>query len=146
MRPPQRTVVYKAGDEVEVIGKEEGFYTSYYEATVVSVLPYGRYEVQYKTLIVDEETKIPLKEAVLAKDLRPVPPLVNTRGEYKLYQAVNTFDNDGWWYGMIVGRISCTGGKGYNVYFSSTNETLPYNCSRIRVHHEFFDAEWQQID
>lgn len=137
-------IAYNVGDNVEVIGKDEGFLGSYYEATVISVLADGRYEVQYKTLIVDEETKIPLKETVLPKDLRPVPPCVRTRGgHYEMYQAVNVFDNDGWWYGKIIGL---TGVKGYYVHFSSTNETLPYHCSRLRVHHDFIHGDWHQIN
>ncbi|XP_057452329.1 protein AGENET DOMAIN (AGD)-CONTAINING P1-like [Lotus japonicus] len=145
MEVPPPPVIYNIGDQVEVIGHEDGFFDSYFEATVVSLLDGGRYWVEYETLVEDDETGIPLKEAILPTNLRPAPPRVNVRGEYKLDQMVNVFYNDGWWYGRVNGKILGYHAKGYTVHFSTYNETLPFHCSCMRVHHDFIDGEWHRV-
>ncbi|XP_031112035.1 uncharacterized protein LOC116016007 [Ipomoea triloba] len=95
------TVGYRIGDAVKVLSNEEGFVGSYYEATVVGVLPGGRgYVVQYKTLLTDDFSA-PLTEMVPADEIRPKSPNVYAY-LYYISQKVDAFDNDGWWVGNIT--------------------------------------------
>ncbi|MED6149497.1 hypothetical protein PIB30_063075 [Stylosanthes scabra] len=139
MRPPLKRVDFRPGDKVEVCSKEEGFLGSYYEATVLSRHETGRYVVRYKTLLRDDAVSEPLTKTLFPRDIRPSPPKVYTRGEFSLYQAVDAFDNDGWWSGEITGRI---GPHHYYVYFRTTNEEIAYPSSKIRVHHEWVNGDW----
>lgn len=141
--PPPRPVVYNVGDKVEVIGKEEGYVGSYYNATILSVLEDDRYKVQYESFIEDEETQTPLKDTLLKKDIRPKPPRVRTGSEFKPGQNVDAYDHRGWWNGKIIGDIEGVWGH-YCVYYESSNEYVEYSASRIRVHHEFVDGHWLQ--
>ncbi|KAL8540026.1 hypothetical protein ACS0TY_001573 [Phlomoides rotata] len=83
---------------------EEGFVGSYYEAMVVAHLPKNDYVVQYATLVTDN-LSTPLKEAASDAEVRQRPPLIRAR-EYRSYDVVDAFDNDGWWAGMITGRAA----------------------------------------
>lgn len=138
MAPPR---AYSIFDKVEVIGYEQGFLGSYYEATVVSVLGDGRYQVLYKNLIEDEETKIPIKEKLFPRVLRSRPPRVRTV-EFKVGQNVDVFINEGWWIGKIV-AVDIERSL-YMVYFRSTNKITEYHSSSIRVHQDLIDGLWYQ--
>lgn len=122
---------------MEVCGKEEGFFGSYYEATIVSYLNNARYVVRYKTLVDDDEAK-PLTETVNLRELRPSPPLVRSTSEFSLHQKVDAFHNDGWWVGEITGKS----GSQYTVYFATSNEEIVYPSSQIRVHQDWVNGEW----
>jgi len=142
MRPPMRRVDYKIGDKVEVCSREEGFFGSYYKATVVSCLQNGQYMVQYKNLLLDDKSG-PLVETVYPYELRPTPPRVRNPHEFQLNQKVDAFHNDGWWVGQITSeKIIDEEGHCYWVYFSTSSETNYYHYDQIRVHHEWFGGEW----
>ncbi|KAK8524899.1 hypothetical protein V6N13_015896 [Hibiscus sabdariffa] len=67
--------VFSKGDRVEVCSKEEGFWGSYYEATVVSPLHSNTlYKVQYKNLVEEEDQTRPLVEIVSADEVRANNP------------------------------------------------------------------------
>ncbi|MED6159229.1 hypothetical protein PIB30_040345 [Stylosanthes scabra] len=93
--PPNRRVTFRRGSKVEVIGKEEGFFGSYYEATIVTCLGMGCYVVQYENLLDDNGLK-PLLEVVKLKDLRPIPPNndANLDG-FEVNQRVDVYHNEG---------------------------------------------------
>ncbi|KAK8648576.1 hypothetical protein V6N13_129325 [Hibiscus sabdariffa] len=67
--------VFFKGDRVEVCSKEEGFWGSYYEATVVLPL-HGNtpYKVRYRNLVEEEDQTRPLVEIISADEVRPMPP------------------------------------------------------------------------
>ncbi|KAL8510685.1 hypothetical protein ACS0TY_017488 [Phlomoides rotata] len=83
---------------------EEGFVGSYYEAKMVAHLPKNGYVVQYATLVTDD-LSAPLKEATSDAEVRQRPPLIRAC-EYRPYDVVDAFDNDGWWVGRITGRAA----------------------------------------
>ncbi|KAL1363149.1 hypothetical protein HN51_011340 [Arachis hypogaea] len=143
MRPPFRSRVrFQIGQKVEVCGKEEGFFGSYYEATIVSCVGNSCYLVQYKNLLSATEPNKPLVEMVKLKDLRPIPSEDLGSHEFIVNQNVDVFDNDGWW----VGKITSKRGSRYSVYFSSTNEEIVYPSSQIRVHLDWIDGSWVYQD
>lgn len=136
MDPPRRRYRFYNGEQVEVCSKEEGFLGSYYEATIVSYLNNGRYKVQYRNLM-NEDESMPLIENVYPGELRPLPPQIHT-SVFSPYQIVDAFQNDGWW----VGEIRARRGSIYYVYFNSTNEEIAYPTSQIRAHHEWVNGLW----
>ncbi|RAL45028.1 unnamed protein product [Cuscuta campestris] len=132
-----QTVGYRKGDAVEVASNAEGFVGSYYEATVVAELPGGKgYVVQYKTLVNDDHSG-PLTEAVSAAEIRPHPPEIKA-AEFDMEEAVDAFDNDGWWLGRISGKI----GNRYYVYFDSSADEILYPRHKIRVHLDWDRHAW----
>ncbi|XP_057452328.1 protein AGENET DOMAIN (AGD)-CONTAINING P1-like [Lotus japonicus] len=142
MSTPPR--VYTPGNRVEVMGYEPGFIGSYYEATILTVLDDGRYEVIYKNLVEDEETKIPLKEYLRPQDLRPRPPPVREAIEFKLTQHVDVFINEGWWIGAVAAKDMDR--SVYLVYFESTGKAAEYDSSLVRVHQELINGLWYRSD
>ncbi|BAT74029.1 hypothetical protein LR48_Vigan01g083000 [Vigna angularis] len=138
MRPPRKKVNFRPGDKVEVCSNEEGFFGSYYLATVVSALDNGLYVVRYDTLLEDDESK-PLTLTVFPRELRPKPPRIATSSSFARYQRVDAFDNDGWWVGEITGKVDL---DRYYVYFSTTHEEILYPASAIRVHQEWINGQW----
>ncbi|XP_019224138.1 PREDICTED: DUF724 domain-containing protein 3-like [Nicotiana attenuata] len=132
-------MAFQKGDEVEVESGELGFIGSYYEATIVSCIGTSRYKVKYKTLLTEDESEL-LEEIVPASEVRPVPPhIANPDGGFRLYDGVDVFDNDGWWFGFIYGKI----GSDYIVYFPTTDEELKYPPDVLRAHQEWtYKGEW----
>ncbi|OIS97428.1 PREDICTED: DUF724 domain-containing protein 3-like [Nicotiana attenuata] len=101
-------MAFQKGDEVEVESGELGFIGSYYEATIVSRIGTSCYKVKYKTLLTEDESEL-LEEIVPASEVRPVPPHIeNPEGGFSLYDGVDVFDNDGWWFGFIYGKLGLT--------------------------------------
>ncbi|XVE96864.1 hypothetical protein REPUB_Repub02eG0260100 [Reevesia pubescens] len=133
--------VFCEGDKVEICSKEEGFFGSYYEATVVSPLNNNTlYKVIYKNLVEEEDQTRPLVEIVSADEVRPLPP--RTVGEatqiFYYLERVDAFDNDGWW----VGNISGKQGSKYWVYFDTTGDEIAYPVSQLRNHVEWCKGKW----
>ncbi|MED6170045.1 hypothetical protein PIB30_026897 [Stylosanthes scabra] len=139
MPPPNRRVTLRRGSNVEVIGKEEGFFGSYYEATIFKCLGMGCYVVQYMNLLEDSGRK-PLLDVVRLKDIRPIPPDHDADLDgFEVNQCIDVYDNEGWW----VGEIKSKRRRGeYFVYFSSTNEEIVYSAPQIRTHMEWSNGSW----
>ncbi|KAK7857476.1 duf724 domain-containing protein 3 [Quercus suber] len=88
-------------------GNQVGFVGSYYVATVITNKGNHSYVVHYRNL--------PLTEIVAADELRPMPPKVSAT-RFSLYDAIDAYDNDGWW----VGTISEKQGSNYYYVFFNT--------------------------
>ncbi|KAL9145770.1 hypothetical protein ABFS82_13G065400 [Erythranthe guttata] len=131
---------FRRGDLVEVASVEEGFVGSYYEATIVTdLVMMNEYIVQYKTLL-KEDLSGPLREVATAAEVRPRPPKIPPpANEFRLYDVVDAFDNDGWWAGKITGR---TGDGRYYVFFETTGDELPYPKDTLRVHQDWVNGNW----
>ncbi|XP_060190327.1 protein AGENET DOMAIN (AGD)-CONTAINING P1-like [Lycium barbarum] len=127
---------FRKGDHVEVASKEDGFLDSYYEAIVISQPFKKDYIIQYKTLLKDDLSG-PLKELVTLSELRPVPPRI-TANVFSLFDQVDAFDNDGWWVGIITGKI----GTKYYVYFDTFGVECEYDESDLRAHQDWVDGQW----
>ncbi|MCD7450716.1 hypothetical protein HAX54_008170 [Datura stramonium] len=138
----ETTKVFQKGDEVEVASQVYGFIGSYYTATIVSSIGAYHYRVKYKTLLTDDKSA-PLEEIVTVSEVRPVPPdhqhetTVQGNG-FHLYHMVDVFDNDGWWFGLITGKI----GHKYSVYFPTTGDEIAYPTDVLRFHQEWSNGKW----
>ncbi|MCD9644167.1 hypothetical protein HAX54_032184 [Datura stramonium] len=137
----QVTKEFQKGDEVEVASQEYGFIGSYYTATIVSnSLDASHYKVEYKTLLTDDESA-PLEDVVTAAEVRPVPPdqhEIMSGNNFRLYDMVDVFANDGWWFGFISGKI----GQDYYVYFPTTGDNIAYPSHVLRFHQEWSNGKW----
>ncbi|KAH0749741.1 hypothetical protein KY290_028973 [Solanum tuberosum] len=136
----QITKVFQKGDEVEVASQVYGFIGSYYEATIVYPIGAYHYKIKYKTLLTDDESG-PLEEMVSAAVIRPVPPHQDktmSENGFHLYDMVDVFANDGWWFGFISGKI----GEEYYVYFPTTADNIAYPRHLLKYHQEWANGKW----
>ncbi|XP_027773370.1 DUF724 domain-containing protein 6-like [Solanum pennellii] len=136
----QITKVFQKGDEVEVASQVYGFIGSYYHATILSPVGAYHYKIKYKTLLTDDESA-PLEEMVSAAVIRPVPPHQHetmSENGFHLYDMVDVFANDGWWFGFISGKI----GEEYYVYFPTTADNIAYPRHVLRFHQEWSNGKW----
>ncbi|XP_060188056.1 protein AGENET DOMAIN (AGD)-CONTAINING P1-like [Lycium barbarum] len=136
----QTTKVFQKGDAVEVASQEYGFIGSYYTATIISCLGDYHYKVKYKTLLTDDESA-PLECIVTAAEVRPVQPdqhEIMSENNFRMYDMVDVFANDGWWFGFISGKI----GQEYYVYFPTTADNIAYPPDVLRFHQEWSNGKW----
>ncbi|WMV35534.1 hypothetical protein MTR67_028919 [Solanum verrucosum] len=141
VKTQQITKLFQKDDEVEVASHEIGFIGSYYEATIVSIEAAYHYKIKYKTLLTDDKSA-PLEELVTIGEVRPVPPyqLETMSGNtFRLYDKVDVFSNDGWWFGFISGII----GEEYYVYFPTTGDNIAYPSHALRFLQEWSNDKWK---
>ncbi|KAJ7948438.1 Agenet-like domain-containing protein [Quillaja saponaria] len=136
--------VFTKGDKVETCSQDDGFQGSYFEAEIISNLIKNKtgnlYVVQYKNLLEDDESG-PLIGTVYEKEVRPLPPkITNTCDGFALYEKVDAFDKDGWWEGIISGKIADS--DYYYVYFDYFVEETAYPISSLRVHQDWVGGKW----
>lgn len=134
----QTTTIFQIGDEVEVASQELGYIGSYYNATILYSFGPDGYVVKYKTLVTDDESA-PLEEHVKVSEVRPVPPdFSHEIMPMEIYDMVDVYDNEGWWFGVITGKTR----ESYYVHFPTTAENLVYSVQKLRFHQEFTNGEW----
>ncbi|TMW80539.1 hypothetical protein EJD97_018640 [Solanum chilense] len=78
---------------------------------------------------------------VSAAVIRPVPPHQHetmSENGFRLYDMVDVFANDGWWFGFISGKI----GEEYYVYFPTTADNIAYPRHVLRFHQEWSNGKW----
>ena len=125
---------------VEVASQELGFIGSYCAATIICSTGDDYYRIKYKTLLTDDESE-PLEDVFSATELRPVPPHQHEKipeNGFRLYDMVDVFDNDGWWFGFISARV----GDEYYVYFPTTADNIAYPPHLLRIHQEWSNGKW----
>ncbi|CDP15931.1 unnamed protein product [Coffea canephora] len=130
------TKSFQAGEEVEVMLKEEGFEGSYYAAKILSKEDASQYKVEYKTLLKEDDSG-PLEEVVGVHQLRPSPPPFPV-SYFSLYELADVYESDGWWAGIINGKFQ----SDYFVYFPTTQEEIPYRFEQLRLHQDWSDGQW----
>ena len=86
--------------------------------------------MRYKNLVSEEDQSQPLTEIVAADEPRPMPPKALATG-FSLYDAVDAYDNNGWWVGTISGK---RGSDHYYVFFNAYGVEILYPLSRLRPH------------
>ncbi|TMW82619.1 hypothetical protein EJD97_005518 [Solanum chilense] len=64
------------------------------------------------------------------------PPCSLSVSGFRLYDMVDVFANDGWWFGFISGKI----GEEYYVYFPTTADNIAYHV--LRFHQEWSNGKW----
>ncbi|KAG8380619.1 hypothetical protein BUALT_Bualt06G0034500 [Buddleja alternifolia] len=124
-------MAFYVGDSIEVSSKEDGFFGSYYEATVVAkITRNNQCVVEYKNLV-EDDLSAPLREVVSADEVRPAPPpLGQPTIRYFYGDVVDAFDNEGWWVGTVKG-MDVNEGK-YYVYFELFKVKIAYHPSAIK--------------
>ncbi|XP_059302053.1 protein AGENET DOMAIN (AGD)-CONTAINING P1-like [Lycium ferocissimum] len=135
----ETTKVFQKGDEVEVARQESGFIGSYYTATIISSVGAYHYRVKYHTLTNDEYA--PLEDVVTATEVRPLQPHQHefmAGDNFRLYDMVDVFSKDGWWFGFISGKI----GQEYYVYFPTTGNNIAFPPRMLRFHQEWSNGKW----
>ncbi|MCL7047859.1 hypothetical protein MKW94_021265 [Papaver nudicaule] len=133
---------FSVGDAVEVIGHEDGFWGSYYEATIIKQQTEQEEEVliEYKTLVDDD--KVLIQEPMNVRFLRPAPPEIEV-SKFKINDEVDVLANDGWWVGRVTQvfpyrhRFTGSDRTRCNVWFDSTQEEIDYQQKKLRVHQDW---------
>ncbi|KAL5727033.1 hypothetical protein ACHQM5_000269 [Ranunculus cassubicifolius] len=131
-------MAFNTGDSVEVSMKEEGFFGSYYPATILQQFENKKYLVQYHTLLEEEDQNHMLQEVVSAAEIRPSPPK-HIVMHYRTGDLVDVYDNDGWWVGKLTSRRKF---NDYGVYFESSGDVIGYPVTKLRVHQEWKNGRW----
>ena len=128
----------RIGSEAEVRSDDPGFVGSFYEATVIrrylTSRGRGYYTVRYSRLVTDDQR--PLEETAAAADVRPRPPGEESRREFSLYEAVEAFQNDGWWAGIVSAVLPPVAGvpRKYQVALPTSRETVEFEETDLRSH------------
>ncbi|KAL1821514.1 hypothetical protein ACET3Z_016383 [Daucus carota] len=96
------------GDTVEISSNEDGFLGSYFVAQVIEKIKNKHntyeYEVEYETLLDDEDENKMYREKVEDYKVRPTPPVVRV-AEFDVLDKVDVYDNDGWWVGRVTHKF-----------------------------------------
>ncbi|KAK9132089.1 hypothetical protein Scep_011617 [Stephania cephalantha] len=127
---------FRQGDYVEVTSDEDGFQGAYYTAKVVKPLSQNQYLVQYQTLLTDDESSM-LREVVDAIHVRPLPPVIRAL-EFRAWDEVDVYANDGWWVGRVVGEKEGM----YEVFFDCYECSIWYGVDELRIHQEWEYGRW----
>uniref|UniRef100_A0A3Q7H1N0 Agenet domain-containing protein n=1 Tax=Solanum lycopersicum TaxID=4081 RepID=A0A3Q7H1N0_SOLLC len=123
------TKVFQKRDEVEVASQVYGFIGSYYDAAILSPVGAYHYKIKYKNLLTR-----PGRDGQCSTD----PPCSLSESGFRLYDMVDVFANDGWWFGFISGKI----GEEYYVYFPTTADNIAYPRDVLRFHQEWSNGKW----
>jgi hypothetical protein len=139
------------GTEVEVRIDDEGFYGSWYEATVIGFEPAGgrwipaQYTVSYSHLVAQDGP-----DSVVASLVRPRPPPPPVPGSssapppprFLLHDIVEVFDCNGWWSGIVVAPAPAGPASPVTVAFPITREVIPFPPNVLRHRRDFVGGEW----
>ncbi|KAG2641142.1 hypothetical protein PVAP13_2KG163748 [Panicum virgatum] len=144
--PAQDSNPLPHGTEVEVRIDDEGFYGSWYEATVVGFDPGAsfwspaRYTVTYSHL---EAQGGP--DSVAPSYVRPRPPPPSTPApppRFLLHDFVEAFDDNGWLSGIVVAPMPADPSSPVTVAFPITREVLPFPPHLVRPRRDYVGGEW----
>ncbi|KAJ1288641.1 hypothetical protein BS78_02G103500 [Paspalum vaginatum] len=136
----------RPGTEVEVRIDDEGFYGSWYEATVDGFDPTAgargrgspaRYTVTYARLVSEYG---PERVAVSHVRPRPPPPPPPAPG-FLLHDIVEVFTCDGWWSGIVVDPVPDPGAP-VTVAFPITREVSAFSPHLVRRRRDYVGGEW----
>ncbi|XP_050379474.1 protein AGENET DOMAIN (AGD)-CONTAINING P1 [Argentina anserina] len=132
---------FQRGDQVEICSKLDGFFGSYYEATVVANMG-TNYVIQYRNLVEEFNESEPLKETVKASEVRPLPPEIRGvhSAVFHVDDRIDAYDLDGWWVGTVSSEDN---GSGFHsVFFEYTGQELEYPVLNLRVHQDWRNGKW----
>lgn len=141
---PQRHLI--KGSLVEVTSDEEGFKGAWFLATILK-LPsssqrnpnVGKFYVEYKSLVSDDDSSRPLREYVSSALVRPVPPIDKHRDPFQIGDLVDAYYSDGWWTGVITKLLH---GPRFIVTFQNPPDVIEFGPSDLRFHREWVNGSW----
>ncbi|KAL1829441.1 hypothetical protein ACET3Z_007853 [Daucus carota] len=130
---------FKRGDVVEIMGTEEGFEGSYFEAILISKVSNNDYIVQYNTLMNDDKSG-PARAFVSGKDIQPVPEEIMAEKGFSLNDRVDVYYREGWWVGKITEKLE----NEYRVWFEHTGDEGVYSPThtQMRLHRDWINGKW----
>jgi hypothetical protein len=149
---PHELNLLPPGTEVEVRIDDEGFYGSWYEATVVGFEPAGgrripaQYTVAYSHLIAQDGI-----DSVAAFQVRPRSPPLPGPGSssappprFLLHDIVEAFNCNSWWSGIVVAPAAAPADPAslITVAFPITREVIPFPQNVLRPRRDFVGGEW----
>ncbi|PAN10382.1 hypothetical protein PAHAL_2G090600 [Panicum hallii] len=150
--PAQEPNPLPPGTEVEVRIDDEGFYGSWYEATVVGFDPAAgrgspaKYTVTYSHLEAQDGP-----DSVAPSHVRPRPPPPPGPGSppstpspprFLLHDFVEAFDCEGWWSGIVFAPAPADPGSPVTVAFPITREVLLFPAHLVRPRRDYVGGEW----
>ncbi|KAK9919738.1 hypothetical protein M0R45_028318 [Rubus argutus] len=101
----------------------------------------SNYVVQYKNLVEEfDEYSLPLKETVMADEVRPLPPEIMEAPVFHVGNRIDANDLDGWCVGTISSdkiNYGC-----HIVFFETIGEEIPYPIQKLRFHQEWCNGKW----
>ncbi|CAN6171416.1 unnamed protein product [Urochloa humidicola] len=133
------------GTEVEVRIDDDGYYGSWYEATVVGFDPGAgrRIPAQY-TVTYSHLNSVDGPISVAASHVRPRPPPPSPPPRFLLHDIVEVFDCRGWWSGIVVAPEPdpADPDSRVTVAFPITAEVLPFSPDLVRPRRDYAGGEW----
>ncbi|KAL2505905.1 Agenet domain-containing protein [Abeliophyllum distichum] len=124
---------FKKGTQVEMSLEDDGFWGSWYTATVVCPISKKTHKIhlEFHTLTSGDNS---------AKSLRwtqfwsvPSHHARHARRRFNNSEDVDAFHNDGWWEGIV---ITAQNGDRYSVFFRSSREQIEFDEFQLRLHRE----------
>lgn len=132
----------RRGMRVEVCSSEDGYGGAWFEGLILTVTAdRGRCRVRYDKFVTDDGK--PLEEEVLLhSDVRPIPPHIQLPLHYSVGDAVEAYDTDCWWRGVIVKLPTGAEEKLWLLYFPETCSLKAYPHSDLRPAQDWLRGNW----
>ncbi|KAK1368051.1 hypothetical protein POM88_034143 [Heracleum sosnowskyi] len=125
---------FRPGDIVDVYSKD-GWLRVHHDWVVGGAWM----SCNYKWYEDNNDFSEPVLEVVSGDELRPVPYTILAKG-FRPRDIVDAYSKDGWWVGMICGKIK----DKYVVYFEFYPKfKFIYPMSRLRVHQDWVSGAWK---
>lgn len=132
----------RRGMRVDVCSSEDGYGGAWFEGLILTVTAdRQRCRVRYDKFVTDDGK--PLEEEVwLHSEVRPIPPNIQLPLHYLVGDAVEAYDTDCWWRGVIVKLPTGTEEKHWVVYFPDTCSLKAYPHSDLRPAQDWLQGNW----
>ncbi|OEL27757.1 hypothetical protein BAE44_0011224, partial [Dichanthelium oligosanthes] len=149
-RSPMPPAPLRPGDEVEVRLDADGYFGTWYEATVVGFAPArgrgsgARYAVAYSPMVANDGGRLPKSFAATHIRRRPPPPSSGPSPQrFRTHDIVEALDRGGWWAGIVVAAAGPTrGGGSVTVAFPITREVIAFAPHFVRPRCDYVGGEW----
>lgn len=137
-------MVLRKGMRVEMCSSEDGFGGAWFEGVILSVTTDGRRcKIQYDKFVTDDGKPVE-EEVCLQTEVRPIPPHIQLPLHYSVGDAVEAYDTDCWWRGVIFKLVVVAGAeqKLWMVYFPDTCTLKAYPHSDLRPAQQWHHGNW----
>ncbi|KAJ3672561.1 hypothetical protein LUZ60_007282 [Juncus effusus] len=155
---------FPVGARIEVRINDVGYKGSWYKAIVTDQKTVrgktARYVVKYESLVKEDDLEdivAPESDEVSVDDVRPEAPrrwkvtdgkvvcLFPMNQEFELYDMVEAYHNEGWWYGVISRLRNAETGK-YRVSLPFSHEVFDFSPSEIRPQMNYINGNWFRVE
>ena len=132
----------KKGIRVEVCSSEEGYGGAWFEGVILSATPDGRRcKIRYDKFVTDDGK--PLEgEVCLQTEVRPIPPHIQLPLHCSVGDAVEAYDTNCWWRGIIAKLVTGAEEELWVVYFPDTRTVKEYPHSDLRPAQQWLRGKW----